>query len=30
MSEIQSLVRPFGQIEDTVILLERSITEPIC
>lgn len=30
MSEIQSLVRHFGQIEDTVILLERSITEPIC
>lgn len=30
MSEVQTLVRPFGQIEDTVILLERSITEPIC
>jgi starvation-inducible DNA-binding protein len=30
MSEIQNLVRPFGQIADNVVLLEKSITEPVC
>ncbi len=30
MSEIQNLVRPFGQIADNVVLLEQSITAPVC
>lgn len=30
MSEAQTLVRPFGQVADNPILLEHSVTEPIC
>ncbi|NEP57312.1 MAG: DNA starvation/stationary phase protection protein [Symploca sp. SIO2G7] len=30
MRQAQTLVQPFGQIADNPILLERSITEPIC
>jgi starvation-inducible DNA-binding protein len=30
VSEVQSLIRPFGQVADNPVLLERSTTEPIC
>ncbi|MBF2033951.1 MAG: DNA starvation/stationary phase protection protein [Leptolyngbyaceae cyanobacterium T60_A2020_046] len=30
MTQTSALVTPFGQVSDNVILLERSITEPIC
>ncbi|NJO40327.1 MAG: DNA starvation/stationary phase protection protein [Cyanobacteria bacterium CRU_2_1] len=30
MSGAQTLVQPFGQVSDNVVLLERSTTEPIC
>lgn len=30
MSEVQTLLRPFGQVVDNPVLLEHSTTEPIC
>lgn len=30
MSDTQSLVRSFGQVGDNPVLLERSVTEPVC
>lgn len=30
MSEVQSLIRPFGQVAENPVLLERSTTEPVC
>jgi starvation-inducible DNA-binding protein len=30
MSDVQNLVHPFGQIADNVVLLERSISQPVC
>jgi DNA-binding ferritin-like protein len=30
MSEVQTLIRAFGQVADNPILLERSTTEPVC
>jgi starvation-inducible DNA-binding protein len=30
MSEVQSLAHPFGQVADNVVLLERSISQPVC
>jgi starvation-inducible DNA-binding protein len=30
MSEVQNLVHSFGQVADNVVLLERSISQPVC
>lgn len=30
MSDTQTLLQPFGEIADNSILLERSVTEPVC
>lgn len=30
MSSVQTLVQPFGQVAENVVLLERSTTEPVC
>jgi starvation-inducible DNA-binding protein len=30
MTNTQTLVHPFGQVTDNVVLLERSTTEPVC
>lgn len=30
MSDTQTLLRPFGEVADNPILLEKSVTEPIC
>jgi starvation-inducible DNA-binding protein len=30
MTEVQSLIQPFGQIADNVVLLDQSITAPVC
>jgi len=30
MSNLQTVVHPFGHVSDNVVMLERSTTEPIC